>query len=422
MLLLIYFVCLLILFNFRKAASPGLLLIFIYVFSLLGALLIGSDYKADTGFKAFNMVFLAIMLSLFILPWNLFKYKTIITEPNPKKLYRLTVVLLCINGMAFLFFSIICYYTFTIVLDYSAFKNGGGSGDLTMHIPFNHTLFLIVLYLHSTSYFLVPIHFYYLNKKKYFLSILALIFSLNILLQGLTVFSRSGFANYLFLYFLYIPFFYPKLATKTKNFIKITGVVIFSLAGTFFYIITQNRFAEILMYNDAAGRQGSTIKDPAIYSVIDYLSQWFKSGNDVMATYSFKTLNGEISFPLFYQLIADQLKIIPYKPGMRESMLYSLWRDHFDHFNGIIANLVFDFGYLGASLFVLIYVVVLLSLRPVGGKLSFAKLLMLGMMFILPAMGIFNTEMASIFFNLLIVYAIIVYLYLTGTKKKPMLT
>src|SRR5277367_4189591 len=101
--LLIYFVCLFFLFNFRRALSPGLLLVSIYIISLICAMLIGYDYEIDSGFKAFNLVFIVVILSLFILPWNAFKYNIVISEPDPKKLRTLTIALIIINGVAFVF-------------------------------------------------------------------------------------------------------------------------------------------------------------------------------------------------------------------------------------------------------------------------------------------------------------------------------
>ncbi len=416
--LLIYFVCLFFLFNFRKALSPGLFLICIYSISLILALLIGYDYEIDSGFKAFNLIFMAVILSLFILPWNSFKYNVVITEPDPKKLQKLTVFLLIVNGLAFVFFLIACLYTYTHVIDYSAYKNDGESNNLSKQLPIDHTLFLIAIYLHPSAYFLVPIHFYYLIKKKYVISFLSFFFSLNVVLNGLTVFSRSVFVTYLFLYLLYLPFFYPKLTSQMKNLIRVAGLTIFGMAATVFYIITQNRFANVLQYNDAAGKYGSLVKSPELYSLFEYLSQWYKGGSEVLANYSSTTLNGQLSFPIFYQFIADQLKIIPYTHGSLETKLFTLMGDNFDRFTGITTNIVSDFGYLGALLFAIIYVVILRKLRPVRGKIPFAKMLMLGMMFVLPAMGIFNYEMKGIFYNLLIIYAVIVYRYLKETRKK----
>ena len=135
-----------------------------------------------------------------------------------------------------------------------------------------------------------------------------------------------------------------------------------------------------------------------------------------MSTYSFETLNGELSFPLLY-VIANKLQLFPYPEGTFETNLYTFWGDYYNKFNGLVANLLFDFGYLGTIFFAFSYFFLLRLFKPVRGKMSFNSLLVLGVFFILPAMGIFNYHMRLVVYNALIVYSIIVYMCAFFFKK-----
>lgn len=412
MLLLIYLVFLLCIYCRRF--SPGLLLISIYLISLICGLLIGNDHEVSSLFEGFNLLFLAGTLTMMLFPWTRFSYKLAISEPNLKRLHRLTLALLAINGIVFFLFATACYHAFTTVTDYSAFKNEGESMSFFSQLPINHTVYLLAIYLHSTSFFLVPLHFYYLTKKKYLISTLCLIFSFNIVLNGLSIFSRSTFLLYFVLYLFYLPFFYVTLESRTRNIIKITGIAIMGLLAVFFVMITENRFGNVLAYTDAASSH-SFIKSPELYSLVDYASQWFNNYNEVMADYRFETLNGEISFP-FFLVIADKLDLLRYAPDQNLMTLQSIWGDHYSTFNGLIADLVFDFGYFGAALFVLLYSFVVRFIRPVRAEISLGRLLVLGVIFTFPAMGIFNSLMRQGTYHIAIWCSIVLCTYMS-TKK-----
>lgn len=420
MWLLVYLVILFFFFHFRKPMSPGLLLILIYMTSLFCAIVVGHDYAAKSGFEAFNIVFLGLTLSIFMLPWNKFRFATAISEPDPVKVKHLTNVLLVINGIAFLVFATICFYAFSEIIDFSAFKNGGESSSFVDRIPLlnptiSHGLYLLASYLHSSAYFLVPLHFYYLSKKKTVLCVLCLVFSANIVLYGLTVFSRSTLLIYLLIYCFNLPFFFKKLENRSRKIIMASAFTLLCLAVIPFAVITANRFSNVVAYDRAVSDQ-ALISSPEIYSLFDYGSQWFKNGNEVMATYSFDTLNGELSFP-FLLTVADKLELIDYPPEKIELTLRGLWGDHFDRFNGLVANLLFDFGYIGTILFALGYALLLLRLGPVRGELPFTSLMILGGLFILPASGIFNSQLKTVSYDTLILYSIVAYGYMNQRRN-----
>jgi oligosaccharide repeat unit polymerase len=417
MILLVCLILLFFFFNFRKPLSPALVLMGIYGGSVICGLLLIQEFGFRSPFDALNVVFMAVMISLFILPWNQFKYKTTtILEPDLEKVRKLTYLLLAVNGVIFLLFVLICYTAFGEVTDFSAFKNGGESAGFIDQLPIdsslNHTLYLLASYLHSSAYFLIPLHFYYLQKERYRISIACLLFSTNLVLFGLTNFSRSAFVIYGVAYVLNFPFFYKTFNRKARRILLATMGCLLLCALIPFVQITANRFANEVSYNQAITDQ-TLISGPEVYSLFDYGGQWYRNASEVMSTYSFETLNGEISSS-FILTIADKLGLINYPPEQMERTLYSIWGNRFDRFNGLIANLLFDFGYIGTAVFVLCYIGLMRMLRPVRSELSFANLLMLGPLFILPATGIFNSELKTMSYDTLIIYSLMILLYLKG--------
>ncbi len=409
MLLLIYFITLFLVLRLYKISSPSLLLISIYVLSLTCGLVIGQNYEINSLFKAFNFLFLVVILTILILPWNKFNYKIPISEPNPRVLRIYTIILFCVNGIIFFVIMAIFYQVHPEVTDIENFKNSGVAKDVIMNLNIPYPLLLFSWYFYPTAYFLIPIHFYYLIKNKFFLSSLSFLFSLNIALLALTVFSRSGIVEYLFLYGFYFFFFYHGIKGKIKDLFKNKIFISFVIAVTvgfgcltvYFYEITENRFKNLPIKSD------TFIENPAIFYLFDYASMWFKNSNEVMSLYQFNILKGELSFPLLY-VIANKLQLIHYPAGTLEDKLYSIWGDNSITFNGLIANLIFDFGYLGSTLFALTYFFIIRSIKLKKDQMSFNTLLVLGVFFILPAMGIFNSHMKLVAYNALIVYTIIV--------------
>ncbi|PHV38905.1 O-antigen polymerase [Janthinobacterium sp. BJB304] len=419
MLFLCYLVFIYFAFTFRRKASPAIFLFFIYISSLIGAVAIGYDYKIDTEEKIWNFIFLALILAFFILPWNCLPYSVKIMMPDRQRLRTLTLVLLSINIIIFIVFSISIFYSFSSIVDYSAFKNGGESGDFIKALPINNTLYLLALYLHPTAYFLMPLHFYYLMTGNKKMSYLCLLFSLNVVLHGLTIFSRSGFIIFVFLYGAYLPFFYNKCSRKTKNTIKLSLGLLAASALTVFFFVTANRFENEIGYNDILD-SNVYITNPIIFSLFDYGCQWYRNGSIVINSYQFESLNGQLSFP-FPILIADKLGLVNYPIGEIETRLYVFWGAYYDRFNGITANILFDFGYVGTFIFAAIYSSFVLWLRPGKNGLPLAKLMAVAALFLLPAMGIFNYEMKTVYYNLLIVYTFLICGYLNGFGHKKIL-
>jgi hypothetical protein len=361
-----------------------------------------------------NMIFMGLVLTILIMPWTGIDTQTPIAVTDETRLCRLTKYLLILNGFVFVVMFVCVYYGFTTILDYNAVKSEGGSELLLDSIPINQHAVLLSSYACPTAFFLLPLHFFHLKAGKLRLSFLCLLFSLNLILQGMVGFSRSAFLNYFFCYLFYLSFFYHRYDRRTKRFLHCVFAGVAVVFGLVFFVITNNRFAEMAFY--ASGDTDNPLtSNPILYSLIDYGSQWYQNCIRVMSMYSFDALHGLLSFPLPV-MILDKFGVIDFPPEKVETILSNLWGTNFGSFNGITANLLFDFGYIGTLLFAVGYRAIVRVLgRTQDGFYSFERFAVMGVPFLLVATGIFNYEMKSFYYNLLIIYAMCCYMYL----KRP---
>lgn len=420
MILLIYFTILTVFL--RKTKSVALLLLVLFLVSLFGACLINQDYEIKNIEDVINLIFLGTILTILVLPWKNFRNDTGIVvncgKRMEKKIKNISTYLLLTCGLSFIILLIGLFYTFSSVVDYSAFKNAGEGYDfIKTQLPINSTIYFLSQYLSGGAYFLIPLHFYFLLKRNYRYSIFCFIFSLSLILSGLVVFSRSNFVLYVILYILYYFLFYKKIPSKGRLFIKRTAFILLFFVITFFAIITLNRFGEDSTdYTGTGAPIGNQdfVQNQVIYSLIDYFSQWYQNGMEVMSLYDLKTREYKSSFPFLYTIL-DKLGFIN---NYANNLLYqeiAIWPNHYWLFNGLVPNLLFDFGYIGTFIFAIIYVFLLKRFCPKKNIITFPKMLFLSLFFIIPAMSIFGSWLRNPFYHFSLVYAIIFYLYLYKT-------
>ena len=206
-------------------------------------MLIGQDYPINTLFKFFNVILTMVILTLIIIPWKNFKNIKEISYSNEIKLKKLTRFLITISIFPFITFSATSIFVFLFVEDINAFKYAEGvSDDFYYSLPFDVRAIILSAYLYGFSYFLIPLHFYYLSKRSYRLSFWCFIFSLNIILFGLTYFSRSVFVHYAFIYIAFLIMLYGTLENRVKKYIKNTMFLLLGLMVVYFVNISIKRF------------------------------------------------------------------------------------------------------------------------------------------------------------------------------------
>lgn len=415
MALLIYFV--LLLFLLYKSKSIAIFFVLLQILSLAGSFFIGHDFEIDTSFKVFNIGLTIVILTLIIAPWRKIKNISEIIFVNEIKLKQLTKFLVIISIVPFIVLLATTIIVSIYVDDVNIFKYAEGvSTEFYYNLPFNIRLFILSTYLYNFSYFLLPLHFYYLAKGNYRLSILCFILSLNILLYGLTYFSRSVIAQYSFLYFSFLIILYNTLSYKIKSYIKKSIIIFGILFSIYFISITYQRFSKDAMYAELIPSK-SIIQDPVLYSYFDYLSQWYYNGMYVLNSYNFQIFSGQLSLEPVYTLLG-QYNISPYSHQEYVSLRHQLWPLNWYTFNGLVAYTIFDFGYFISIIFSMAYYYAVIRLKPRNGQISLSNLFLLVLLIQLPIMAIFYSTVAQIVIPLLLYIPILFYLRTYIIRKK----
>ena len=415
MILLFYFI--LLFFYLAKSRSVAIFLVLIQIVSLSGIFFIGKDFPTDSLFKLFNILITGLILTIIILPWRKIKGITDIYTLNEEKIKKLTKILLVISGFTFIILTATTIFVYSVFSnDINTFKYAEGvSKDFYYSLPLNIKLIILSTYFYYFSYFLIPLHFYYLAKKKYSLSILCFIFSLNIMLYGLTYFSRAAVVHYILLYTSFVIILYGTLSVKIRRYIKKTIIIFGCVFSIYFFYVTNNRFTQDKIYENNIP-SNAIIKDPVVYSVFDYLSQWFNNNLVLLNSYEFKTFNGQTSLKPVLDLLG-QYGIINYNPDNYHNLQVKLWLEYWYTFNGFVAYSIYDYGYFFTMLFSILYYLLIVRFKPSNGRISLLKLFVLILLIQLPLEAIFYSTVSGIIIPFLLFIPILFYLKTTITKK-----
>lgn len=409
-MILIYFILLFILFF--KSKSVVTFFVFLQVISLFGMELIGIDYPLDTFFKFFNVILTIAILTSIIIPWRSFKNIKEISYSNEVKLKKLTKSLIIISIFPFVTFSATSIFVFLFVDDINTFKYAEGvSEEFYYNLPFDVRAIILSSYIYGISYFLIPLHFYYLSKRKYRMSFWCFIFSVNIILFGLTYFSRAVFVHYALIYIALLIMLYSTLEKRIKKYIKNTLILLLSLTAVYFVNISLKRFTTDNLYAETIP-SSSFIQDPVIYSYFDYLSQWYCNSMYVLNSYNFRGFNGQVSLQSALSLLG-QYSIISYDAIAYSALRQQLWPLHWYTFNGFVAYTIYDLGYILTIVFSLIYYLIIRRLKPKNNQISLLNLFLVVLLIQIPLLAIFYSAVGGIVMPLILSIPIFIYLKIT---------
>ena len=182
----ILFIFIISLFVLRKKSTVSIFILLLYIVSLTGTFFIGREIKVESVWDYFVIILTTVFLLLIIIPWKDYgSIKHIITV-DQNKLKKLTRFLFIVNSIVFIILLTTTILVQITIEDISGFKYSEGAATdfyYTM-LPFDVRLFILTTYLYGFSYFLLPLHFYYLSINKYKLSFFSFLLSLNIILYG----------------------------------------------------------------------------------------------------------------------------------------------------------------------------------------------------------------------------------------------
>ncbi len=399
--ILIFFSVLLLLL--LKNKSLAVFLIVIQLVSIIGTYFLGREIEIET-VGDYGWIFLIVLLLvLIILPWsNYYKVKEII-DIAPEKLKRITIFLIAINSIVFVVFLVAAIIVQTTVKDINDFKyEEGVSTDFYYNkLPFPPIFFNFAIVFYYFSYFILPLHFYYLHKKKVWLSIICFLLSLNIVLYGLTFFSRAVVVQYALLYVSFLLLLYGTLTPRLKKNIKVSFIILSVLSIGYFISISQQRFEEDTarskIYTKLIPVEAIT-QDPVLYGYLDYTSQGFFNGHEVLKLYEGEGFDGVLTYESILGFIST-----PTQSYERFKYRQKLWPYHYSYsFNGFAAYTVYDYGILGAIAFCIFYFVVVVRMRPRENTIQLKDLFLIVLLIQIPLMSIFYSQVGGLFIAFLL--------------------
>lgn len=388
-------------FLYIKGKTHIRILILLQVISIFTAFLVDKQTNYQTFTTFFNILFVNLNIFLIIAPWRLIKFKSIFVKNNNKFLFFKKIL------YKFLFLHILLNTTILVIIlifipDISKFKADSGYLDLYEQIPYFANVFRYAFVTQNLGYLAIPICFYHLGKFEIKKSIIALIYSSSSLIFGFATYSRASiftFAVVFIVYFFLVKHTLPlTLQKKFYSGIKKATFMLVSL----FLVMTVIRFSAMDYYADRIPEE-SMIKDPIVYSLIDYASQGYSNGLNLLENYSEKkNLKGEQLFYNIYQILnffgiydwssdESQYKIDEAYGGIEFSGV----------FNGYTTYLVFNLGYIITFLISLIYFVFVRLKLNSRSHISLETMYILVLLLIIPIVSIFYCGFLLLYFPLM---------------------
>jgi hypothetical protein len=358
----------------------------------------------------FNIVYTALILTLIISPWRHYDKITFTYVGSERKAIVVTKVLLILSAIVFLVLLVTGIFVVTNVSDINKFKYLAGERMevLSKNSPISMRWFLLAHYLYVLGYFLIPLHFYFIGKSKFY-SALCLLFSFNIILYGLSFFSRWTLTHYILIYGNFLFLYRDSISEKYLKNMKRLFYVVLLLSSYMMYYITVSRFG----VNQAASNRvpnDSFIQNAALYSTLSYFTEWYNNSLILLDSYSFETLNGQATFQPILKLLNSYTPIswdLDKYMELRKSILTS---EYYKNFLGLVGNWIFDFGYILSLLLALVYNRIIYRLRPRNNRIKLKNTLLLVLLIQLPLVAIFYSFIGGIIISLIILIPINLYL------------
>ena len=399
MAMLFVFILYMVILIRRKSIVNYLLAL--QILSLLSLLLLNKGGDSSNLSDYFHILFTVSILLIIFHPWRMFRKIHQVTADNSKRVNYFTKVILIYSFLSFVVLGITAFAVKSLVVDINAFRyvEGVRGYYLNSILPFHISWYGLASLLVSISWLLIPLHFYHLQERNKILSILSLVFSGNILLFGITIFSRWTLTHYFLIYLVFIHLFRDKLSKKYRIFI--TSILGLFLLMTFIQI-TIDRFTDNTKYLNSSVPLESHIQDPALYSTLDYISQWYENSLLVLNRYSGTTFYGQSSLT---PLLTVFNMFSPVKWNYEEYLnlkIRLMGSQNYYKFNGLVASWVYDFGYLFTIIIAVLYYKIVAYIKPSEGKISINHLLLIVLVIQLPLFSIFYSTIAGIILPLVI--------------------
>ena len=354
-IILLFFSTILIL---NKNTVIGWLSFFIAL-SIIFGFLIGLSIEYVDMLTVRDLLVTILILYLFVYGFKNYSFNTFASNHKRKNLTLIFQIVLIGSIFGVVLNAYLMYISLEIFLLESAninnYKNMGIAKDF-LQSSNNEILSTLSLLLSSLGYFSLAFHFYFIIHKDRKRSFLSLIGSFNIFIPSLFSFARGGLVAYLFIYFFYWVYSHKSMDRIVGKKLKNTALILFSGVIFIFIYISYNRFS---LYN--------SLEHTALHSILSYYSQWIENGILLLGDYeSDKSLLGS-SVRYFPNKI---LEIFGNSTAPIQDLKMASWGELSSSFVGLPAILVYDFGYVGAILFSLLFFLIVKACKPKMGEVS----------------------------------------------------
>ena len=408
-----------ILTNSRKSSICFFLFMFLLA-SSIGAYLVGRQPSMDLDvlfYSLYTGVLLYILFSSFNSYSGLKQYSSsdIITK-------RLAVVERFASILGIL---ALCVFIYIFIRVFSSmmigeiivqeYKNEGGAADVFKTLVPGPVL-TISNFISPIGFLFLSLHFHYLIEKRVKKSIKFFLLSLIIVFSGLIALSRSATVAYILVYictFISIsPLLEPNLKKKIVRYIAFCGILVLSIL----LIISLTRFSDHYTKNSQNTALINEDENPALFSTIDYLSQWEENGPIVLGMHKIENrymgmYNSCGLAVLLQQKIEGDSKVTE----SRNRFFYDVFGMQVTKFHGVIARLVYDFGFYGTVVFIIVLSLIVIYLGPYNSVLRFENLLFVPLLLRIACVFFSGNALSSWSLDIAIIFNIIVWIII---KKK----
>lgn len=408
----------------RKKSVIAIALFSLLIFTSVAAYLVG---RQPTGDILTHLCTLYCAVLLYIL-FNSFKgYSKISSisfdDISQSRLTKVERILTILGVFAILLYAYILSKTFTELLlgtmTVQEHKNEGGAADFfATLVP--HYYITLGNFVAPLGYIFLSLHFYYLIKNEMGKAIKYLLLSLVIILNGLIALSRSSTVEYVLVYSCIFLFVGPSLKKRVRNRIILGVAIVGGAILLALSVITQSRFDS---YYTKLSKNEAIIdetKYSSLFSTLDYFGQWEENAPIIMKNYNF----GDLSWGMYNSsgLAVQIQKMIQGGDVVSEARekKYNgqLLKEQASSFHGLVARAIYDFGFFGTIIFILIYAGLIRRTGPKNGVLTFKSLIVLPV--ILPVCVVFwaGNSLASLALNMAMIYDIGIYYWIRRKPKK----
>lgn len=375
-------------------------LILLQSVSFFSQFLVGYSNEVVEIITIFNMLFICTNLFLIIAPWRYGALNSVFIQNSryfyvfKKALYPVLILNMVVNIA-------ILVIVYMYIPDIAAFKSESAYLNLYESIPYFANVFRYAYVSQNLGFLAIPIFFYYLGKGEKRKARWALILSSSSLISAFAFYSRALMLTYMLIFVAYFLLIKGTLNDKVRRtiwgFIKKTLTVV----GVLFVVITVIRFSAMDYYGDRIP-QSSLIKDPIVYSLIDYTSQGYPKGLVRMNDYhEDKNLKGQDIFRSIYQFLGF-FGVISWNAEVADEQISKAYSYDGGAFKGYTAHMVYNFGFTFTFLISIcyyIYVKVLLRKKSI----SIESLFILVLLLIIPLVSIFYSGLGNLYFPLIFI-------------------